>query len=733
MFEPVRHALFRGLLQTVSGAGRHGRLTTLQFHRLPSDGPDVPLGELPMSAFIDILDVLAETMNVMPLDEAVTAMQQGSLPPRAVALSFDDGYAEWCDHVASALQQRNLHATFFVTTGQLDGPGLWHERINAAVAALPAQGAHLPGDLMAWGDLESPQARRALARLLQEELKYQTLESREAAITALERQAQGRLSPPRVFAAEQVRALHAAGFAIGAHTVNHPILAAVDDATARDEIARCREVLAGIVRAPVKLFAYPNGRPGTDFGQRHVDMVRGSGYVAAVTTGGGVAGPGCSPFLLPRFAPWPGSATRTVLRLARNLRHLQGTHSPSLERRCTRVMLVENGTGFGGAMVAARTLIRHVNPEALTYDVISNAPWPRLADLPALRSHVVLSNRRFNFRQATTWAHGALPPPLARVAAFGLGRLDDLFNRLPYLARLWWHARRLAPDIVHGNNEPSSNREAMIVARWLGVPYVQHLRGPYLRRRGVLDRPACFLPVSRWLADGLISDGVQAHRVRQIYDGVDLTPARPRADARAALAREFGVVPGQRCIALVGMLVPWKGQNLFLHAAEVLGAEHKDLVFFVIGAAPAMGDLGYEAALHEQARALTATGQVVFTGHRDDVAELLPAMEVLVSASLEPEPLGLVMLEGLVAGCQFVGPAHGAAVEVTHLLGSGVLFEPGNAGALASAIVQALDAAQASSEAAVAVRAKLAAAFAPGPCAARTTNAYAFVRTSSGL
>ena len=110
MFKPVRQALFRGLLQTVSGAGRHGRLTTLQFHRLPADGPDVPLGELPMSAFIDILDVVAETMNVLPLDEAVSALQHGTLPPRTVALSFDDGYAEWGDHVASALQQRNLHA-----------------------------------------------------------------------------------------------------------------------------------------------------------------------------------------------------------------------------------------------------------------------------------------------------------------------------------------------------------------------------------------------------------------------------------------------------------------------------------------------------------------------------------------------------------------------------------------------------------------------------------------------
>jgi glycosyltransferase involved in cell wall biosynthesis/peptidoglycan/xylan/chitin deacetylase (PgdA/CDA1 family) len=711
-------------------------LTTLQFHKVPADAPDVPLGELPKSAFIDVLDVLAETMHVMPLGEAIAELGRGRLPPRAVALTFDDGYPEWCEHVAQALRQRSMHATFFVTTGQLDSVGMWHERIDAAVAALPAQGAQLPEELMAFRDLSRPQMRLALARLLQEELKYQPLAQREAAIVALEQQGAGRYAAPRAFSAEHVRALHAAGFAIGAHTVNHPILSAVDDATAYDEIARSREVLSGLIGGPVDLFAYPNGRPGTDFAARHVDMVRASGYRAAVVTGGGVAGAGCSPFMVPRFTPWPGTPLRTSLRLARNLTQVQGADDAALGRRPTRVLLVENGAGFGGAMVAAGTLVRHANPGEWTYDVVSNAPWLQLKALPALRSHRVLNNRRVNFRLGAAWARRALPVPLARTVGFALGRLDDLCNRAPYLARLWWTAWRLSPDIVHGNNEPNSNREAMLVARWLGVPYVQHLRGPYPHTRllsRLLGRPSCFLPVSRWLAGALLADGVEAPRVRQIYDGFELPPALSRVQARQALEREFGLVPGQRCVAMAGMLVAWKGQDLFLRAAEALCAERSDVVFFVVGAAPALGDATYPAALKQQARALEAAGRVIFTGHRDDIAALMPAMDVLVSASLEPEPLGLVMLEGLAAGCQFVGPEHGAAVEVTRLLGQGTLFEPGNATALKQAMSVALVAAEKTGAAPDALRQQLAELFAPALCARRTAKAYALARSSFRL
>lgn len=103
----------------------------------------------------------------------------------------------------------------------------------------------------------------------------------------------------------QVRALAAQpGFAIGAHTVTHPILTRLADDDARREIVQGGAVLADWLQRPVPLFAYPNGRDGADFDARHRAMARAAGYAAAFSTEPGVAGAGDDFFALPRFTPW---------------------------------------------------------------------------------------------------------------------------------------------------------------------------------------------------------------------------------------------------------------------------------------------------------------------------------------------------------------------------------------------------------------------------------------------
>jgi peptidoglycan/xylan/chitin deacetylase (PgdA/CDA1 family) len=118
--------------------------------------------------------------------------------------------------------------------------------------------------------------------------------------------------------AGQVRALHAAGMDVGAHTLTHPILANQPIDVARREIVESGERLSEILRAPVRLFAYPNGKPGRDYGPEHVRIVRQAGYVAAVSTAWGVAGASADRFQLPRFTPWDRTPGRFALRLIRN-------------------------------------------------------------------------------------------------------------------------------------------------------------------------------------------------------------------------------------------------------------------------------------------------------------------------------------------------------------------------------------------------------------------------------
>jgi peptidoglycan/xylan/chitin deacetylase (PgdA/CDA1 family) len=125
----------------------------------------------------------------------------------------------------------------------------------------------------------------------------------------------------------QVRALVEVGMDVGGHTVNHPILARVDAATARWEIEEGRRRLAAITGAPVALFAYPNGKPGQDYGPIHAQMVEQMGFEAAVSTAWGSADSASACFELPRFLPWDHTPERFAARLAANWHRPQNQYT----------------------------------------------------------------------------------------------------------------------------------------------------------------------------------------------------------------------------------------------------------------------------------------------------------------------------------------------------------------------------------------------------------------------
>jgi peptidoglycan/xylan/chitin deacetylase (PgdA/CDA1 family) len=108
---------------------------------------------------------------------------------------------------------------------------------------------------------------------------------------------------------------------IGAHTATHPILTRLAPADARREIDQSRERLTAILGEPVSLFAYPNGKPGQDYGAEHVRMVRDAGFTAAVSTAWGVASTNSDLFQLPRFTPWDRRPAKFALRLLLNRRN----------------------------------------------------------------------------------------------------------------------------------------------------------------------------------------------------------------------------------------------------------------------------------------------------------------------------------------------------------------------------------------------------------------------------
>ena len=295
-----------------------GNVTVLLFHKVPCLPDPVAPHEADLPAFERVLDFLCERYRIIPLAHALHCLAEGresSLPQGSVCLTFDDGYVDWVGGLADALLRREAHATFYMTTGQYAGMPLWHERIRHAVrhANAPIAGV-IPKQL----PVDSAAARCEAVAVLEHELKYMSLTQRGEKLSQLELATGSDPGAIPRMTPMQTRELHNRGFAIGAHTVDHPILALSSDDEAIHELGAARETLQEIVGGRVDALAYPNGRK-SDFRRAHVEMARRAGYASAVTTEPGAMQADTDPFLIPRFTPWGPDPMRMLVQMSRNL------------------------------------------------------------------------------------------------------------------------------------------------------------------------------------------------------------------------------------------------------------------------------------------------------------------------------------------------------------------------------------------------------------------------------
>ena len=302
----------RGAADRVSQA----RLSILIFHRvLPAADPMFP-DLVDATRFEALVRLLATSFHVMALGKAAAQLAAGSLPAGALAITFDDGYADNAEIALPILQRHGLSATFFVSTGFLDGGRMFNDSVIECVRLARGEAAELEEFQLGRRSLVTPEARRQLVDDLLAQVKYLGLDEREAFIARLARRlGSAPLPDDLMMRSAQVVQLHRAGMEIGGHTMRHPILRVLADDAAEAEIAGGREKLQELIDAPVDIFAYPNGRPLQDYDARHVAMVRRLGFRAAVSTAVGTAGAGSDPLQLPRFTPWDRAASRWMARL----------------------------------------------------------------------------------------------------------------------------------------------------------------------------------------------------------------------------------------------------------------------------------------------------------------------------------------------------------------------------------------------------------------------------------
>jgi glycosyltransferase involved in cell wall biosynthesis len=257
-----------------------------------------------------------------------------------------------------------------------------------------------------------------------------------------------------------------------------------------------------------------------------------------------------------------------------------------------------------------------------------------------------------------------------------------------YILRLAARLRRLRPDLVHANSL-KSGVYGSLAARLVGVPFVWHVRD----RIATDYLPGSAVAAIRFMTRNLTAAVIaNSHATMRTLDPeaqpVILYSVVPEALAPPVSTREVRG-DGPITVGMIGRLAPWKGQDLFLRAfAEAFPTGDTRCV--LVGAA-LFGEDDYERELRELTAGLGLDGRVEFRGFKDDPWRELARMDMLVHASIIPEPFGQVILEGMAARVPVVAADAGGPSELICHDVNGVLYPMGDQAALADAIRRLAD------------------------------------------
>jgi peptidoglycan/xylan/chitin deacetylase (PgdA/CDA1 family) len=273
----------------------------LLYHRVAAPACDPQCLCVSPENFDAHMCVLRGYADVMTLADMANCVRCGMLPPRGVAVTFDDGYADNFTTAAEILKSRRVPATMFVASGFVDAQitTWWDEleriflRSGKLTATLDLRDvglgvyggldAEIEASHLGWNvrHPDDPTPRHAAYRALCRKFKRMPSRRIVEALDLIRRRTgiEPVLSGEHGFVdSSALREAACDGrIEIGAHTVTHAMLSGLVPTQQLSEIVRSRVKLESIIQRDVKAFSYPFGGP-LDYDRHSVNAVRMAGY-----------------------------------------------------------------------------------------------------------------------------------------------------------------------------------------------------------------------------------------------------------------------------------------------------------------------------------------------------------------------------------------------------------------------------------------------------------------------
>ena len=350
----------------------------------------------------------------------------------------------------------------------------------------------------------------------------------------------------------------------------------------------------------------------------------------------------------------------------------------SMPKRILFIETVANGV-LGGSTFSLRDLVHSLDRRRFEPYVVLYSDLALRGDLEKV-CKVILMEQGDRYQSSPG---GPAPPSRLRV----LGRF--LFHVgahiVPMTLALSRIIRRERIDLVHNNNLLDFSLEGILAAKVCGIPCVVHQRGigkvPRLAR--LLSRYVdVLICISDAVREFCVMEGVPVKRIERVYNGVEVSRIVPSAgpdSVRGALgfARESPVV------GIVGTIQRWKGQREVILAVSKLRERFPEIRCLIVGG---VYDPAYDAEIRNLTEALGITKNICFLGHRTDIVDIMNAMDIVIHASIAPEPFGRVLIEAMALGKPLVASKAGGPMEIVQDHVTGLLVPPGDVEAMVKAV-----------------------------------------------
>jgi len=335
-----------------------------------------------------------------------------------------------------------------------------------------------------------------------------------------------------------------------------------------------------------------------------------------------------------------------------------------------RVLYVEFVNGFGGSLTAlldtVSALGREIEPVlVIPYDPSPYRPIPSNLEVRVVTPSVV------SLGASGRWSSLA-----------GFVRTTMGWVRL-----LGEVVREVRPKLIHANNMSAINLAAGIVGRRHGIPVVSHQRDVeypgwpnwLVIKAGLFSH---HIAVSRAMIPPLTRLGLAESRCSVIYDPIPVPPPRG-IHLEGGSGRPLTV-------AMYSMLMPWKGQDVFLRAITKVEKRLSVPFRVVLGGSEPFGGSDYLGQLRRLVTELGLESRVEFTGFTHDIHSSLYETDVLVLASVDPEPGGHIVQEAMMCGVSVVTTDDGGPSEYARDSEGGLVVPRGDVDAMADAIERLL-------------------------------------------